>query len=127
VAAGAGGPAPARASGAAPGAGRGAGGGPLETRQFPSLAAYSAATKQDTHSVLVDYDVFVNVPKLDAQDRATVQRVLKPEDYDFSLKAGTAAVDRGTRLANVTDGFAGMAPDLGALERDRPAPHYGPR
>ena len=30
-------------------------------------------------------------------------------------------------LPNVNDGFAGSAPDLGALERGRPAPHYGPR
>jgi hypothetical protein len=30
-------------------------------------------------------------------------------------------------LATVTEGFAGKAPDLGALESDRPVPHYGPR
>jgi len=27
----------------------------------------------------------------------------------------------------VTDGFAGRAPDLGALEVGAPVPHYGPR
>jgi len=99
----------------------------LETRQFPTLAAYSEATGQDKHSVLVDYDVFVNVPMLDAQDRASVQKVYKPEGFDFSLKPGSAAVDRGTPLPNVTDDFSGRAPDLGALERDRPVPHAGPR
>ncbi len=41
-------------------------------------------------------DIFVNVPKLDAQDRKTVQRVYKAEDFDFRLKPGSAAVDRGT-------------------------------
>jgi hypothetical protein len=30
-------------------------------------------------------------------------------------------------LPNVTDGFSGKAPDIGALEVGKPAPHYGPR
>src|SRR3954468_4047875 len=37
----------------------------LDTRKFKTLAEYSAATRQDTHSVLVDYDVFMNVKHLD--------------------------------------------------------------
>jgi hypothetical protein len=111
-------------------AGRGGGAGTaarLEQRQFSTLAAYSEATSQDRHSVLVDYDIFVNVPKLDAQDRKTVQRVYKAEDVDFRLKPGSAAVDRGTPLAGITDGFSGKAPDLGALELGHSSPHYGPR
>ena len=69
----------------------------------------------------------MNVPKLDAQDVAAVQRVYKAESFDFRLKPGSAAVDRGTMLPNVTDGFAGAAPDLGAIELGQTAPHYGPR
>jgi hypothetical protein len=99
----------------------------LERRQFATLADYSQATHQDQHSILIDYDVFVNVPRLDAQDRQRVQTVYKAEDFDFSLKPGAAAVDRGVVLPNVNDGFSGRAPDLGALELGRPAPHYGPR
>ncbi len=99
----------------------------LETRTFKTLADYSAATGQDRNSVLVDYDIFVNVPKLDATDLKTIQKVLDPGDYDFRLKPGAAAVDRGVALANVNDGFAGRAPDLGALEAGQPLPHYGPR
>ena len=99
----------------------------LETRKFATLDAYVQATKQDQHSVLVDYDIFVNVKKLDAKDLATVQRLYKAEDFDFRLKAGSAAVDRGVALPNITDGFTGRAPDLGALELDRPVPVYGPR
>ena len=109
-------------------AGRGGGAASrLEQRPFSTLAAYSQATNQDRHSVLVDYDIFVNVPKLDARDRKTVQRVYKAEDFDFRLKTGSAAVDRGTPLAGITDGFSGTAPDLGALEVGKPLPHYGPR
>ena len=77
--------------------------------------------------MLVDYDVFMKVPKLDAKDLATVQRLYKAEDFDFRLKPGSAAVDRGVVLPNVTDGFTGQAPDLGALEVGQPVPTYGPR
>ena len=112
------------------GRGGGAAGGAasrLEQRPFATLLEYSKATGQDAHSVLVDYDIFVNVPRLDAQDVKTVQKVYKAEAFDFRLRAGSAAVDRGTPLPNVTDAFSGKAPDLGALELEQAAPHYGPR
>jgi hypothetical protein len=99
----------------------------LESRSFGSLAEYSKTTNQDHNSVLVDYDVFVKVPKLDAQDAATVQKLYDAKDFDFRLRAGSGAIDRGLVLPTVTDGFSGSAPDLGALERDRPTPVYGPR
>ena len=99
----------------------------LETRRFPTLAEYGKVTDQDLHSVAVDYDVFVNVPRLDARDLKRVQMLYKAEDFDFRLKPGSAAVDRGVILSNVTDGFTGQAPDLGALELGQAPPHYGPR
>lgn len=98
-----------------------------EARTFRTLAEYAAATGQDRNSVLVDYDVFVNVPRLDATDMSTIQRVIRPDGLDFRLRPGSAAVDRGLALPNVNDGFAGKAPDLGALESGKPLPHYGPR
>ena len=99
----------------------------LTTQRFASLADYVAATGQDKHSVAVDYDVFVNVRRLDAQDAASVQKLYKADEFDFRLKPGSAAVDRGVSLPTVTDGFAGRAPDLGALEVGQAVPHYGPR
>ena len=42
----------------------------------------SKATGQDQHSVTLDYDVFVNVPKLD-RDPKTVQRLYDFKDVDF--------------------------------------------
>ena len=98
----------------------------LGTRQFKTLEEYRSHAS-DQHSVLVDYDVFMNVPRLDAQDVATVQNVYKAESFDFRRQPGSAAVDRGRTLPNVTDGFAGPAPDLGAIELGEAAPHYGPR
>ncbi len=99
----------------------------LESRAFASLAEYGAATKQDQHSVLVDYGVFVNVPKLDAKDTANVQKLYRASDLDFRLKPGSAAIDRGTVLPNITGGASGSAPDLGAIEFGSEPPHYGPR
>jgi hypothetical protein len=99
----------------------------LENRSFTTLAEYSKTTGQDAHSVAVDYDVFVNVKRLDAQDTPSVQKIYKAADFDFRLKPGSAAVDRGIALPTVTDDFVGSAPDLGALEVGKPIPHYGPR
>jgi hypothetical protein len=105
------------------------GSGPVkaERRTFATLQAYSQATRQDQHSVLVDYDIFTKVARLDAKDLATVQRLYTAEDIDVRLKAGSAAVDTGLTLPTVTDGFAGAAPDLGAVELGQPLPIYGPR
>jgi hypothetical protein len=99
----------------------------LEAREFATLDEFARTTGQDRNSVLVDYDVFLNVPKLDAQDAETVQKLHDTRDLDFRLRPGSAAVDRGTTLATVTDGFLGRAPDLGALELGAPLPVYGPR
>jgi hypothetical protein len=56
-----------------------------------------------------------------------VQKLYKADEFDFRLKPASAAVDIGVPLATVTDGFAGRAPDLGALEVGQNVPHYGPR
>jgi hypothetical protein len=85
-----------------------------------------APMPKDQDSVTVDYDVFVNVPKLD-RDPKTVQRLYDFRNFDFRLKPGSSAIDRGVALPNVNDGFTGKAPDLGALEFGRPLPTYGPR
>ena len=99
----------------------------IETRQFATLAEFAKATGHDEHSVVLDYDTFVNVPRLDAQNRSIVQKVYRAEDLDFRLKAGSAAIDKGIALPNVTTDSVGSAPDLGALEFGKPLPHYGPR
>jgi hypothetical protein len=67
------------------------------------------------------------VKRLDAQDSASVQKLYKAEEFDFRLKPGSAPVDKGLALPNVTDDFSGRAPDLGALETGKAMPHYGPR
>ena len=95
-----GGAAGAGAAGAGRGAaagGRGAAaGGALQPNQFTTLADYARATGQDRNSVLVDYDVFVNVVKLE-RDPKTVQRLYEFKNYDFRLRPGSAAIDKAWR------------------------------
>ena len=55
------------------------------------------------------------------------RKLYKPDDFDFRLRPGSAAVDAGIRLPNINDDFTGRAPDLGAYEIEQPLPHYGPR
>jgi hypothetical protein len=94
-----------------------------ENRRFKTLAEFAEATGQDRHSVLVDYDIFVKV----APPGPDPLKLYDPADFDFRLRPGSAAVDKGVRLPGVNDGFTGAAPDLGALELGQPVPHYGPR
>jgi hypothetical protein len=93
-------------------------------QKFATLKAFSDATGQEQHSVLIDYDVFV---KAGAPDRSDLRRVYKSADFDFRLRPGSAAVDAGVVIPNITDGFTGKAPDLGAYELGAPLPQYGPR
>lgn len=94
-----------------------------QMRRFKTLKEYSEATGQDTHSVIVDYDIFEKV----TPPGPDPQTLYKPADFDFRLRPGSVAVDAGVRLPNINDDFTGRAPDLGAYEIGRPEPHYGPR
>ena len=98
--------------------------GTLVTRHFGTLAEYAAATGQDKHSVLLDYDTFVNVK---SPDKSDPQHLYSPEELDFRLRPASVAVDAGVELLTITDGYAGKAPDLGAYELGAPVPRYGPR
>jgi hypothetical protein len=97
---------------------------PRAVRRFKTLAEYQRATGQDRHSRAVDYSVFVNAK---APDLANPTKLVSPDDVDLTLAPRSRAVDVGTVLPGITDGFAGRAPDLGAYERNAPLPHYGPR
>jgi hypothetical protein len=77
--------------------------------------------------VLVDYDVFVNVPQPSAQDPVQRTTVYSIAGVDFRLKRGSAVADHGVFIPNVTEGFTGAAPDLWAPDVGQQRPHYGPR
>ena len=93
-------------------------------QSFATLQAYAARTGQDTHSRMVDWAIFQKASPPSPGDPTHVYR---PDDFDFSLRASSAAIDAGTALPGVTDGYTGRAPDLGAVEFGVPLPTYGPR
>lgn len=72
----------------------------------------------------MDYGDFVRVAMPDPADPT---RFYAPAEFDFSLRAGSRAIDAGVVLPNVNDGYTGRAPDLGAFERGVALSQYGPR
>jgi len=100
---------------------------PEEVRRFNSLQELSAATGQEAHGIEVDYDVFEKLRQPLAPDSSKPGAPYHAADLNFRLRSGAKAVDAGTRLPNVNDGFAGRAPDLGAYELGAQEPVYGPR
>ena len=97
---------------------------PRVVRNFATLQAYQQGAGQDEHSILIDWNIFVNVSPPDPNNP---QRLYKPAELDFQLKPNAVAVDAGCILPNVNDHFFGNAPDLGALELYQEMPIYGPR
>lgn len=96
----------------------------LAFQEFPSLKEFSKKTGYEIHGIEVGDDLFVNVPLPDPARRGHIYPM---KGYDFTLRASSQAVDAGVALPNITDGFKGKAPDMGALERGGVVPHYGPR
>ena len=65
----------------------------------PNLADYQQSTGLDGHSISAD------------------PAFAKPDDDQFSLRSGSPALDAGTEVAGITEGFKGGAPDIGAIEQ----------
>lgn len=90
--------------------------------QLPDLASLVAATGQQTHGVRIDhrtcFDSF-NVPG--PPPFTTVP------PHVMTLRATCPAVNAGIALPNLSDGYTGAAPDMGAHELGHAPPRYGPR
>jgi hypothetical protein len=97
---------------------------PADWHTFATLADFRAATGQETHGIEVDFDIFESLTPPDPSKRHAVYHAM---DLNFRLKGGSKAIDAGLPIPTVNDGFAGKAPDLGALELGKPEPKYGPR
>lgn len=94
--------------------------GTVSGQSFSSLAELKSKTSEK-NAVQVDLSVFAAAVTFPGNPFPAVTAP------DLALKTGAAAVDKGEKLANVNDGFAGTAPDLGAYELGAQAPTYGPR
>jgi hypothetical protein len=90
--------------------------------RYPTLAAFAADTSNELHAVELDFADFAGLSEPQPEPANHDPAALDPR-----LAAGSRARDAGRVIPNITDGFAGRAPDLGAFEADQPLPHYGPR
>jgi hypothetical protein len=92
--------------------------------EFKSLGQYSMHTGFEIHSLEVDESIFEHVPMPNTTNKGLIYSL---QGYDFRLKAHSNAVDQGCLLPNITDGYTGKAPDLGAIEYGSGVLWYGPR
>jgi hypothetical protein len=97
---------------------------PSDRVSFATLNEFRAATGQEMHGIEVDFDIFEDLIGPDPSKRHAVYHGM---DLNFRLNPKGKAVDAGVPIPTVNDGFAGDAPDLGALEVGQPEPVYGPR
>ena len=70
--------------------------------------------------------VFSNPPAISARGKTLVPTQFKVSDFVPTVRS--PAIDRAADiLPNINADHEGKAPDLGAFEHGKPAPHYGPR
>ena len=103
--------------------------GRLNGNSYPTLAEFQSATDMSWHATNVDIAVFQGAEEPELGPYLGVGGYLPgyvPGSQDLRLVTGVPAEDAGVALANINDGWQGMAPDLGAYELGVPVRHYGP-
>lgn len=88
---------------------------------YATFAAVQAGGLYEAHGRLLGASIFAS----GLAAPASYMTALTPTDG--RLASGSGAIDHGMVLANVTDGYQGAAPDLGAQETGCPVPLYGVR
>ncbi len=95
--------------------------GEKDTREYTTLAEFTADTGLEANGVEIDYSIFI---RADFVERG---RTYTRDAFDLRLVPEGGAVNIGMRLPNINDNFTGTAPDLGAYEAGHDMPQYGPR
>ena len=88
---------------------------------YQSIEEFFKATKLEEHGLLTDYEIFIDV------NPPEKGKTYEPSEYDLRLRMNVNVIDAGTILPQITDNFAGEAPDLGCYELGQEIPRYGPR
>jgi len=89
--------------------------------RYRSIEEFFKTTGLEEHGILADYDIFVNAGPPEKG------RTYESRDYNLQLNKNAKVVDAGIALPQITEGFAGKAPDIGCYELGQEPPHYGPR
>lgn len=90
---------------------------------YATFEAFRAGTGREAHglaSETLEQD-FIHFVFPEGDD------VPLPPGLDLRLREGALSIDKGKVLPNITDGYTGAAPDLGAYEFGQEEVHYGPR
>ncbi len=90
--------------------------------QLGSLANLTSASGQESHGVRISHSTCFATFNVPGPPPLTT---IPPQM--MTLNPSCPAVDAGVVLPNVTDGYTGAKPDLGAYEVGAPLPQYGPR
>jgi hypothetical protein len=91
-------------------------------RKYSSLDALRNATGQEAHGIRINARTC-----LETFDVPGPPPLTSVPPQLMTLRSTCNAVDAGVVLPNLSDGYTGAAPDLGAYERGALPPHYGPR
>ncbi|MCB9462064.1 MAG: right-handed parallel beta-helix repeat-containing protein [Candidatus Eisenbacteria bacterium] len=97
---------------------------------YETLETFQEALDMSWHAVYVDLTVFYEAEEPELGPYLGQGGYLPgyvPGSQDLRLSPGSVPEDAGVMLANITEGYDGAAPDLGAYETGLPFPIYGPR
>jgi hypothetical protein len=100
-----------------------------EDKTYPNFNEFFGLSGKGQGGISANFQDFVNAPNPHIRDKTPPHNVhlFDPEQIDLRLAEGSNAIDAGTIVPNVNEDYEGDAPDLGAYEKGRPIPHYGPR
>jgi hypothetical protein len=86
-----------------------------------TIAALTSASGQEAHGIRISRSTCFATFNVPGGTPTTIPPQM------MTLQPTCAAVDAGVVLPNISDGYTGAAPDLGAYEIGAPPPQYGPR
>ena len=93
-----------------------------EKKKYATFADFVAGSGQEQHGV--------SKAGWNGVFAQTIEKPTRGGDYqpvDARLTSGSIAVDKAQPLPGINDGFAGAAPDIGAIELGSRLPQYGVR
>lgn len=90
--------------------------------QLGTIANLTSASGQESHGIRISHSTCFAAFDVPGPPPLTT---VPPQT--MTLNANCPAVDAGVVLPNITDGYTGSAPDMGAYEVGAPEVHYGRR
>ncbi len=93
-----------------------------DVARYRNLGAFYSGEGFEQHGLIVNYSIFESAGEAPGEGSTYA-----PGQQNLTLRSGAIVRDAGGLIPNVTDGFEGSAPDIGAYEYGAAVPSYGPR